>query len=777
MSMLRCVSSARTLVALAGLGAGLSMGSSAFAQDSVSTTTGLPGDAVSAYTISPAAQQTQVLNYVVDLSNKSTSWGNSFRMAPLVKSSLSTSSGYFNHLIASQAVSNRFSAPGSLLRSSYRLWTNAGSGINPNSARNTAGTALTSTGITAQSFGVAFFEYAGGPNTTFGDSDDENNIISAVVGFDPAAPSRLYVSRIVAATNRINASTGTFRNSSFGLGGVDEAGNIALLADGYNCALGDNAIDPNTKRYYRINSAARATNLVNEIRGTNVGDTTRTAQVYSTTTSLTTPTLIPVGIASRAVTLGTDFANAGLIEQTAGVVSTISNHVASGVGVRGPMSFIGRTSPRVNSGGNNAGIGASLARGPSETRTRSIAIWGVNTDGTVDTALRVGMPNSNGQIIDPVDGFDPSSAFGSIGNQELMNYQSQVSFRGPSGPVAGTVLPSGNIVLAAGVAATGGGSSTPQSMDNYIAVANVDGSTGAVSWTIAAHTGNASGAAGGLSKAILGPSSTVIGRLAKYNEVFPSATSGPSISAPAMDRLGNLYFLSTVKLFGEPDVYTTALLKAHRDNNTGGYALELITKVGDVITGANSLKSYQIQFMGVADSDSVDSGAVWPSSIVQDLPSSITDPNAIPYGSPLSLGAMVYRAKIVYDTDNNGLYVDPTTPGGAGSGDQAYNVLMAMLPGSPASCQPADIACDDGIPLSQSVGCVNSGVNEGDYNAFFAADGFFFQAGLGSAAVGGTCDIACDDGTPLSQAPGCVNNGVNEGDYNAFFNNLFLGCP
>jgi hypothetical protein len=73
---------------------------------------------------------------------------------------------------------------------------------------------------------------------------------------------------------------------------------------------------------------------------------------------------------------------------------------------------------------------------------------------------------------------------------------------------------------------------------------------------------------------------------------------------------------------------------------------------------------------------------------------------------------------------------------------------------------------------------VNSttGPNEGDYNAFFAADGFFFQTGLGTAAINGTCDIACDDGTPKAQAPGCVNNGVNEGDFNAFFNFLFLSC-
>jgi hypothetical protein len=94
------------------------------------------------------------------------------------------------------------------------------------------------------------------------------------------------------------------------------------------------------------------------------------------------------------------------------------------------------------------------------------------------------------------------------------------------------------------------------------------------------------------------------------------------------------------------------------------------------------------------------------------------------------------------------------------------------------SCNPADIACDNGTPLSLDPQCTNSalGPNEGDYNAFFSAEGFFFQAGQGAGAIGSFCDIANDDGSPLSQNPAGTNNGVNEGDYNAFFNSLFIPC-
>lgn len=83
----------------------------------------------------------------------------------------------------------------------------------------------------------------------------------------------------------------------------------------------------------------------------------------------------------------------------------------------------------------------------------------------------------------------------------------------------------------------------------------------------------------------------------------------------------------------------------------------------------------------------------------------------------------------------------------------------------------ADIADDAGNVLP-GIG-VNGGINEGDYNAFFAADGFFFQAGMGPSGIGESCDIADDAGNSPRQGP---NAGVNEGDYNAFFNAFFVPC-
>ncbi len=96
-----------------------------------------------------------------------------------------------------------------------------------------------------------------------------------------------------------------------------------------------------------------------------------------------------------------------------------------------------------------------------------------------------------------------------------------------------------------------------------------------------------------------------------------------------------------------------------------------------------------------------------------------------------------------------------------------------------------DIADDQGTRLDHgqrtSVAVPNSGMNEGDYNLFFAADGFFYQQGLGAAAVGMSCDVADDAGRPLADGRarggggGADNTGVNEGDYNAFFNDYLSG--
>lgn len=664
----------RGLAALMMAAAGSAWALPAAAQDSVSTTNGLPGDGVTPYSVGAAGEV--VNNYVVDLAGISSSWGGLFRVGPVMKAS-SGGNSFFSTIVGATMASDRFTTAESFPRTSYLQWNAAGQGVN--GARNsTPGSSVSTEAGTSQQFGVAFHEFAGGPNLTFGDGDDDNNIVAGLVNFQFRFPSRLYVTRVLAAANRTSFTVGVNATGSFGLGGVDERGNVVFAADNFNMTSASAVQD---KRYVRVDPLVRNINNTNQQSNTGGADASATRVLNSgNQTTTNTPTLLPFSAAGRALAVGNDFLNNYLFEQAANSLTSSTAYLPAGGSARGAVSVLGRPFSRTASGGNDAATLAALTRSSGDTRTRGLSAWGVNADGSVDGNVRVVLPSSAGQLVDPVDGFDPIATFGSGANQEFTNFVGQVPFRGGGAPVALNLLPDGDLLMAAtatGVAATP--SAAPQGMDNYIAVARVDAETGATSWTIAAHTGNATGLN---AKAILGRTSpgdplAPIGRLARAVEVFPSATSGPSLSSPAMDALGNLYFLATVNLTSGG--LTTGLVRAVYDG-VGSYELELITHVGQVVSGVNSTRNYQVQFLGVADADTVDSGAIFSGSNVQDAFSRVKLAN-LPYGSPNSLGALMVRMKIVYDINNDAQFLDPIFPANSGSPDQGYNVVMAVMPG------------------------------------------------------------------------------------------------
>jgi len=703
-----------SLVLLAGLAAPLLTASVARAQDSVASTPGMPGDATSAYAAGGATGTTeQQNNYVVDLTLKRSSWGKRYRFGPMVKASLVSNNQitgqplFFNHLIASTTASSLFTQPQTLLRSSYSLWTAAGQGVN--ATRNSAPSSLSATGISAQQFGAAFLEFGPGANATWGDTDDENNIIAAIAGVRPRFPDRLYVSRIVAGTNRTQTSQG---NSTLGLGTIDTAGNLHLLADGFNMTLGPDPVS--NKKTFRVTSSARLTTSSNQITESGGTDSAATRLLNQTAITVTTPSIVPSVLGTRPVLLTLDLTNNLLAETTANTITTTQTYLPTGASARGSIGLAPMPFGPLNTTGAPVATAAALARNTASTRTRSLAAWGVSSAGAVTGRLLVEMPTAPGLLIDRDDNFDPSGVFGSLGNQEFTNYQSQAIFRGANGPVAVTVLPGGDLLLAATVAATGTGSDVPQGLNNYIAVARVSGAdTANVTWTIAAHTGNAAGSVGGLSKVVYGDNgadglpntadigendglvdANPIGDLALNSEVFIGTTNGASISSPAFDSSGNVYFMAGVELKVTVSSSRKAigLFRANFNQATNAYRLELLATVGDTIAGRNSARNYQIQFMSVADADSVDSGSVWSSSTVQ-TPLSGLDPANGVYASPLTLGALVFRAKITYDTNNDAAFNDPNAPSGTGT-DEAYNVLMVVMPDRPL----ADIAGPGGNP-------------------------------------------------------------------------------
>jgi hypothetical protein len=659
------------------------------AQDSVSTGNGLPGDAPDAYQIT-SGNTRQVLRYIVDLTPKTSSWGGKYALGPAVRASKSNAGGFFDQLIGAQAASARFSSGTFFSGSAYSEWVNLpGAGVN--TPQNSAAPNTILGTLRGQRFGLGFMEFGAGPDGAFGTGDDENSLIGSEIDFQFRRPNRLFIQRTVAATNKSTASGSG--SASFGIGGIDEAGALHAYADGYAMTISTRV---QTRALLRINLASRGTNALNQIQGSGVniipGDIPAVDVVRTNTVAMTAPGIISSSAAGRPVMLSSDLTNNYVFETAANTTAVSTAYLGSTQGPRGSICFIPQVFLPVAPVSGGVGTAATLARTDANTKTRGIQIFGLLPNGGpgVTPPIALTLPTIATQLTDADDAFSPGASFSPLSDHEFTNYASQASFRGGTSQVAMTQLISGDLLVAATVAANGGGSAVPQTQDGYIAVARIPAPGGAPTWTIAAHTG-ANGFAGTgptASKTIFGRATPTdplapIGRLAKYSEVFGSAGSGPSISSPAFDRAGNIYFMATIGLTGTSTTFTTGLLRANFDATTNAYKLELLASVGDIIAGLNSGKNYQIQFLGVADADSVDSGSIFSSSTVQDSVGGV-NAAAAAYGSPLSLGALVFRAKIVYDINADALFADPSgSSSGSTSPDQSYNVAMVLMPRIP----------------------------------------------------------------------------------------------
>src|SRR5258708_1901197 len=147
-------------------------------QDSVSKLHGLPGDALDAHLV---AEQSN--SYVVDLSAVTSSWGNTFGVAPLVKASAVRLSNpdFFNQLLSAQAISRDLKSAVPFAQSSYDYWNTQGAGINGNPARNDPGAPISSAGLSGYQFGFGFAEFGTGITSPTGNTPALNNSIPRVV--------------------------------------------------------------------------------------------------------------------------------------------------------------------------------------------------------------------------------------------------------------------------------------------------------------------------------------------------------------------------------------------------------------------------------------------------------------------------------------------------------------------------------------------------------------------------------------------------------------------
>ncbi|MFO0831246.1 MAG: hypothetical protein U0637_05300 [Phycisphaerales bacterium] len=649
------------------------------AQDSVSTNpdggNGMPGDALSPW----AGGASQRSNYVVDLAPLQTSWRTQFGIAPIIKSG-KIGALRFNAVNGPSCISPTVRAGAAFPSASYSLWTAAGGGIS--AANNNAGLSTSvSTPGTASVFGVAVLDVDEAPIASSASTAFINQLVGAQVAFDPAFPGRLYVTRVAAA---VNAASTQGDRSQFGLGAIDADGNLVFRADGF-AAAGPTANILQGDNYFRVRIPARnaSLNLVDNAGG---GQAAATDWVLVRSVNLTAaPGAIPADQAGRSVLLGADFVGNLMSETTALSLTSGNAHRPSTLDHRAGPSY----SPAQLWSGT-VGSGAMITRSTGGAgRADSMSVFGLSATGAVPTARTLTLPAS---VSDACD----ATAW-TLSGGDLRQYDSQVTFRGGSGPVAvgkdfqGRALVAGTVYNGSQL-----GSNAPI---NAIVVGRFDPAVpnSTVSWTNVAWV-STNGTGG---KNILGDfgadgapdtadpgegdgvlDATPVGRIAALSQ-GTTGYQGPSLSAPAFDAAGNVWFIASVALrkwngTAVVDEYKTALLRAVYNPASLCYSLELVLAPGSVFAGPNSARSYKVDWLGLADSDSISSASLWSSSVMGQAWNNASTSN-LDQKAPQHMGGLVLSARIVYDRDQNGTFSDPTAPGAdVNSADEAYNVVLYL---------------------------------------------------------------------------------------------------
>ncbi len=627
----------------------------AFAQDSVSVAGGLPGDA-----LNPTASASQVTRYVVDLAPVATSWGTTFGVAPIVKTSFSGST-FFNSLASAQAISP--DVIGGVNASQFQFAApmagQSGWGVNPTA--NAAGMMVSGPSAAAQ-FAAAVSEFG----TTNG-GQSYNGMVGAIVNYDPNAANRLYVTRVQGAVNTNNLAQNL---SQFGLGQVDANGNLYFRADAFGTSSAGGFTALSGVNIFRTNLDARATGTLNVITNSLTSANATEWIVRNSGTAHNPPSMYPQSVTGgNGIYAGPNFATNYVFGADFGATTTTTAHRGARPDHRGSIG--------VTTANPLGGVGtAAILVKPNATSdpTNTISAWSYTTTGAVGTRVDFFTPLAPLTITDPTTGFvfSPSAA------GEYRNYTDQVGFRGGSGQVAVHEDQGGNLM----VAATWFDGGFNDDFNNQIFVGRRVGTT--TDWTIAAYID--AGANGG--KPILdGPGGAAIGRLTPLFNVTGGAPLGPSLSAPAFDSVGNVWFIGGVELFnridtdqdtvGDASDFDSALIRAVFNPTTFSYELELVLELGQQIDGLTSGREYRIDFLSIADANSASSGSLFSANASRAAWNNTSVAGLDP-ADPITNGGVVIAADITYDADQDNDFNDPTSGNNtdATTRDESYQALL-----------------------------------------------------------------------------------------------------
>jgi hypothetical protein len=766
--------------------AAIAVAAPCLAQDSLSKTACLPGDAVRPWDDASATfGSEQCNNYVVDLTPFTTSWGTTFGIAPIIKSS-KTSSTFLSSVVSAQGIS-RLQQQNATPASVYYEWTDRGFGVNNDPSINDPGTPVSPTEIPVNQFGVAFAE--------FGTTDNEasyNGVIGAIGHISPGEPSRLYMQRIVAATNSCDDDS---ELAQLGFGSVDESGYVHFRADNFFQGMTPGGCSPLTllsgNNVFQVNMSARDCDALNVLSNDYVGGgqfdvpATKWLVRNDTSTVHTTPAIVPASVmGGLPLFMESSFAG-DYVRGTAFPPTADQTHIA-GTAIqetRANIAYLSQSHPVV--GSSEKGIAAMFGQKLSDLGTAcssssgyctdTIILWGLDGAGNVTANFPLTLPWWDGvgytTITDNDDGF--TNLLTVSFPPQFHAYQSQVPFRGGNGQVAMNVDAEGRLL----VAATAAHPTNPGTNDwdiNYIPVARITCptpptpcTTPTVEWTMAAY--NTSDEAGGSlsGKAIKdGPGGTQIGFLRPFTgdaNLSAGDHGGPAISAPAMDSAGNVWFVSAYELLDDPGNLEVGLFRSVYDPVAFKYELELVLTADEVFHGQNSNRDYRVDFIPLASADSISSNALVSQNISEQAHVGLNP--AVPFApaDPRTLGGLVFTADIIYDGDDNDMFLGCTFE--PKSEDQEYNAILYIGALFGPDCTDATECNDGNICTVDSCNpetgtCENPLRIYGDINGdgvLSLFDIFCMLDLIGGVPETGTCTKANADIEPCPDGNGVVS--------------------
>jgi hypothetical protein len=474
--------------------------------------------------------------------------------------------------------------------------------------------------------------------------------------------------------------------------------------------------------------------------------------VTNSSALLAVPSALPASAGVSRV-VGADFVGSVLIEESAGIAARTAHR---------PGTLDHRASPSVSAAavfGGTAATGAMLTRGNAGGGlVNAISVFGLSASGAIGPAATLELP---ALVSDPCDGFAWP-----ISGADFRLFDTQAIFRGGVGPAAvGSDLQGRGVVASTAYAAASPGSASPI---NAIVAATFDPQNPAASaqWRTVAWV-NATGTDGkdiqgdfgfdgapntgdsGENDGIIDATDAPIGRIESLANV-PGGLLGPSLSAPAIDSAGNIYFVASVALRKSAgllieDVRTLALLRGV-PRASGCYDLELLLEQGQLVQGRNSGRTYRIAALSLSDGDSLASSSLWSQSVSASSWNG-AETSQLAQAAPQHLGGLVLSARVLYDANNDGTFSDPTAvDGNAASPDEAYGVLYYV-----------------GNVLPLTTGC-----NDIDYNndGLFPDDNDLID--FLSVLAGGPCSTNNCDGIDFN------NDGLfpDDNDLVAFLNKL-----